>query len=53
METYWVTGVNNLGKFGRWPFAEFTQVYRVEAEFNKVIEQSLSKKADSHAGDTI
>ena len=28
METYWVPGVNNLGTYGRWAFAEFTGVYR-------------------------
>ena len=28
MDTYWVPGVNNLGTFGRWAFAEFTEVYR-------------------------
>ncbi|MCC6269197.1 MAG: DEAD/DEAH box helicase family protein [Dehalococcoidia bacterium] len=46
MDTYWVPGVNNLGSYGRWAFAEFTDVYliqsdfasRVEAEFNKIIE---------------
>ena len=61
METYWVPGVNNLGRFGRWAFAEFTEVYqiesdfeaKVESEFNKMIEQTLRKKADGHAGDTI
>jgi type III restriction enzyme len=25
METYWVPGVNNLGSYGRWDFAEFTE----------------------------
>ena len=46
METYWIPGVNNIGKYGRWAFAEFTEVYqigsdfeaRVEAEFNKMID---------------
>lgn len=46
METYWVPGVNNLKQYGRWAFAEFTEVYqmqhefeaRVEAEFNKMID---------------
>lgn len=38
MRAYWVPGVNNLGKFGRWAFAEFTSVYEIEAEFNKLIE---------------
>ncbi len=38
METYWVPGVNNLGQYGRWAFAEFTEVYQIEAEFNKLID---------------
>jgi len=33
METYWVAGVNNLGTFGRWAFAEFTEVYQIESDF--------------------
>jgi type III restriction enzyme len=37
MRAYWVPGVNNLGKFGRWAFAEFTAVYEIEAEFKKLI----------------
>lgn len=38
MRTYWVPGVNNLGSFGRWAFAEFTAVFEIEAEFNKLID---------------
>ena len=26
METYWVPAVNHLGSYGRWAFAEFTDV---------------------------
>jgi len=45
METYWVPGVNHLGAYGRWAFAEFTDVWqigsdfeaRVAAEFDKMI----------------
>ncbi len=33
METYWVPGVNNLKKYGRWAFVEFTEVYQIEEEF--------------------
>jgi type III restriction enzyme len=33
METYWVPGVNNLGTYGRWAFAEFCDVYTIESEF--------------------
>jgi len=52
METYWVPGVNNHSQYGRWAFAEFTEVYqieadfeaKVEAEFNKMIHQAVSEK---------
>jgi type III restriction enzyme len=39
MKTYWVPGVNNLGSFGRWAFAEFTAVYEIESQFNELIDQ--------------
>ena len=53
MDTYWVPGVNNLKQYGRWAFAEFTEVYqietdfakKVEAEFNKMIEAALPAAA--------
>lgn len=38
MRTYWVPGVNNLKKFGRWAFAEFTAVYEMDREFNQLID---------------
>jgi type III restriction enzyme len=52
MENYWVPGVNNSNQYGRWTFAEFTEVYQIEAdfktkvenEFNKMIESAISKK---------
>ncbi len=37
MRAYWVPGVNNLERYGRWAFAEFTAVYEIEAEFTKLI----------------
>ncbi len=33
MDTYWVPGVNHLGTYGRWAFAEFTEIYRIESDF--------------------
>ena len=33
MDTYWVPGVNNLGAYGRWAFAELTDVYQMEEDF--------------------
>ena len=49
MDTYWVPGVNHHGRFGRWAFAELTDVYamqsdfeaKVEAEFNRMIERAV------------
>ena len=38
METYWVPGVNNLKQYGRWSFAEFTEVYQIEADFAAKVE---------------
>jgi len=32
-----VPGVNALGTFGRWAFAEFTDVYEFEAEFDALV----------------
>jgi type III restriction enzyme len=37
MRTYWVPGVNNLKKFGRWAFTEFTAVYEMDREFGQLI----------------
>ena len=52
METYWVPGVNQLGSHGRWAFAEFADVWQiqadfadeVEAAFNTLIEQQLRQR---------
>ena len=43
MEVYWVPGVNNLGKYGRWAFAEFTDVYEMETDFEQRIEDEFNK----------
>jgi type III restriction enzyme len=38
METYWVPGVNHLGAYGRWAFAEFCEMYEIESEFKATVE---------------
>ena len=38
MRKLWVPGVNNLARFGRWAFAEFTDVYEIEAAFARLID---------------
>ena len=43
METYWIPGVNNLGTYGRWAFAEFTEVYQIESDFAAKVESEFNK----------
>lgn len=37
MKTMWIPGVNNLGNFGHWVFAEFTDVFEIEAAFAALV----------------
>ena len=41
MTTYWIPGVNSLGKFGRWAFAEFTSVFEIDSDFHKLIDKLI------------
>src|SRR5439155_23751335 len=50
MDTYWVPGVNHLGTHGRWAFAEFTEVYRIEADCKAKVEREFNKMIESVAG---
>lgn len=43
METYWVPEVNNLGSYGRWAFAEFTDVYEMQADFAGKVKAEFDK----------
>lgn len=43
MDTYWVPGVNNLKQYGRWAFAEFKEVHKIESEFEARVEQEFKK----------
>lgn len=45
MRSYWVPGVNHLGTYGRWAFAEFTQVYEIEAAFDALVTSLLDTSA--------
>jgi len=49
MDTYWVPGVNNLGTFGRWAFAELTDVYQMEADFEAKVAQEFNRMIDASA----
>jgi len=50
MDAYWVPGVNNSGRYGRWAFAEFTEVFQIEADFEKKIEVKFNEMIDSFTG---
>jgi len=43
METYWVPGVNNNSQYGRWAFAEFKDVFAMEADFHAKVDQEFDK----------
>jgi type III restriction enzyme len=53
METYWVPGVNNLGIFGRWAFAEFTEVYKIEADFKAKVESQFNRMIEAAASQPV
>jgi type III restriction enzyme len=43
METYWIPGVNHLGTFGRWAFAEFGDVHLIGSDFETKVESEFYK----------
>jgi len=43
MDTYWIPGVNNLGGYGRWAFAEFTDVWEMQLDFAAKVEAEFEK----------
>ena len=43
MDAYWVPGVNNLGIFGRWRFAEFTDIFQMHQDFRERVEEEFNK----------
>jgi type III restriction enzyme len=50
MQNYWVPGVNNLKQYGRWAFAEFTEVYQIEADFEARVESEFNKMIEGIVG---
>ncbi len=37
MRAYWVPGVNNLKRFGRWGFAEFKDAHEMDRQFSDLV----------------
>jgi len=42
MENYWVPGVNNLQRFGRWAFVEFGDVWEMQDDFAEKVEAEFA-----------
>lgn len=49
MEIHWVPGVNNRGGYGRWAFADFGEMFRIESEFEKRVESEFNKMIEGAA----
>ena len=47
METYWLPGVNNTGANGRWAFAEFTDMFAMQADFTKEVEAAFHRMLEN------
>ena len=47
MDAYWVPGVNNLGTYGRWAFAEFTDVFQMQTDFAMKVESEFKKMIEA------
>ena len=43
MKTYWVPGVNHIATHGRWAFAEFCDIYEIEADFATKVESQFQQ----------
>jgi type III restriction enzyme len=43
MDTYWIPGVNHLGTYGRWAFAELRDVYEMEADLASKISGEVDR----------
>lgn len=39
MQTYWLPAVNRLGTHGRWAFAEFGDVYAMQSDFARKVQE--------------
>lgn len=54
MDAYWIPGVNNRGDFGRWAFAELTDVWEIESDFAKKLEENVDAMVSrARAADSV
>ena len=48
MLTHWVPGVNRLGTHGRWAFAEFTDVWQMQDDFARKVQEAFDAMIEQH-----
>ncbi len=48
METRWLPGVNNAKQYGRWAFAEFTDVYAMQKDFGDKVQSQFDAMVKAH-----
>jgi type III restriction enzyme len=44
MRILWIPGVNGLGAYGGWEFAEFREVFAIQDEFARLVERLVTKE---------
>ena len=49
METRWIPGVNYRQDYGRWAFAEFTEVFQMDADFKAKVAEQFDQIVDGAA----
>ena len=42
MDSYWIPGVNQLQKYGRWAFVELTDVFAMQDDFEQKLSEALA-----------
>jgi type III restriction enzyme len=47
MDTYWIPGVNNLGGYDRWAFAELTDIWEMQVDFGARVETEFARIVDA------
>ncbi|QIB65162.1 BPTD_3080 family restriction endonuclease [Kineobactrum salinum] len=53
MDTYWVSGVNNLETYGIWAFAEFCDVFEMQYDFKQKVEEEFNKMVSGVLDGTV
>jgi hypothetical protein len=50
LDTFWIPGVNNDGRFSRWASAEFTEVYKIETDFEAKVRERFNEMVAAAIG---